>query len=338
MLSFVRKRKKSVFSVVVSFSLFVWFLYRLDVVAFREMLNHLSFFWVFVGLVLFLMQIVLKAYRLKYMLKIENRLLKNTVGITGAYALLKNTLPAGLGDASIFFLLKKVIGVRYSDSVGAFFLLNTVDFMTSVLIFIIFFFSGTNAEFVRPAIPVIMKTLLAVAAVLLVFFYFLIYERRAFGFVTELALLKRSSLGKRFTSFLVNLRHYSLNLLSSESLFVLALFSIGLWILLYLFSVSSCRAIQANLSYLEIFIIYIMMWQINLIPIKGFFNLGSHELGWSLPLTLMGYSTAFADLVAFGTHAVALLNLALASLILMVFFQKSLTEWLAAAMKPEKQG
>jgi len=324
----MKKKGKSLFAIVFSCGLFAYFLHKLDVQAFLSTLGEISFLWIFIGLFLFLTQIVLKAYRLKYVLHIEDRFIKNTIGINGVYTLLKNILPAGLGEVSIFYLLKKGIKIDYSRSVGAFFLFNTIDFLISALVLLgIFLFKG-DSEILLPAISTIIKALLGISAALVMAIYFVIYNRWLFEKMSQLVFINSTKVGRKIFYFLVNMRDYSAVFISFGSVSVLAFFSIILWIVLFFLFVSACGAVHAGLNYWEICVVFIMLWPINALPIKGVLNLGSHQVGWVLPLTLMGYSTTCATLIAFGTHAIALINLAVTALILLVFYHRSLAGWI----------
>ena len=85
---------------------------------------------------------------------------------------------------------------------------------------------------------------------------------------------------------------------------------------------------HANLHCYEMLLLFLMVGAINVLPIRGVGNLGTHELAWVVPLSLLGYSRSSAILMAFGTHAIVFINL-LAVVILMLFFYRgNFVAWL----------
>ena len=173
-----------------------------------------------------------------------------------------------------------------------------------------------------------MRTILGLVAVLSLVLIFFLTDKGLIRRCLQKPFFNNARVGGRIRDFILRFQDCLRDYISLKSCFYLAFLSIVIWITLYLFFVTSCKAIHAQLSYYELLFIFLMMWPVELLPIRGAGNIGTHELGWVIPLSLLGYSQPFATLIAFGTHAVLYINLLVIVGLMLVVFRKNFIDWL----------
>jgi len=232
-------------------------------------------------------------------------------------------LPGFVGEVSIVYLFKKALKIDYSNSSQALLVVRIVDFVLFSLVFLftfLFIFRDfiSNSSLVRN----IIGSLIVLVLICLCFAIFMVVGRKIIYKFLELRFFRENPWGRRTKRFTANFLSQFKASLSLKSVAWLSTLSLLLWFFLYLFFVASVRAIGVDLSYLEIFFIFLILWPINILPVRGPGNLGTHELGWVAALTLLGHTRASASLIAFGTHTVFILCLFVIFLLLLAVYGK----------------
>lgn len=319
----IKKTYKTIVVVLISFVLLFYFLSLLDIGKFISLLKRISVPWVTIGIILFLLQIIIKGLRFKHLLGIKNKSLKKLYGVVGGWSILKYILPGAFGELSILYLLKKIIKIDYSKNTSALFIARTIDFMLFTVLFIVLYiFSFTL--FIDPVIKNIADILLLIVVV--IFFLSIVFlkaQKSVYRFMHK-SFFQKHSIGKKIKVFAINFLKHFKRLMSIKSILYLSAISILMWALIYAMFVASIKAIHVDLNLLEILFIFLVLWPISILPIRGIGNLGSHELGWIMPLVLLGYSQSNAAIIAFGTHVIFYINLVGLIIFMLVMFGKNI--------------
>ena len=84
-------------------------------------------------------------------------------------------------------------------------------------------------------------------------------------------------------------------------------YTLLIWVCMYLYFWCIVASLQVPVTPVHLFWVYILVFPVNLLPIKGVANIGTFEAAWFLSLTLLGFSDSLAADIAFGSHAVQLL-------------------------------
>lgn len=82
--------------------------------------------------------------------------------------------------------------------------------------------------------------------------------------------------------------------------------TIGIWLFVYTNFYFVVRSTGESPLYSQMIVISIIMLPLELIPIQGFANLGTHEIGWTAAFALFGYSTDLALNIAISSHVIML--------------------------------
>lgn len=299
-------RKIKFFSLLlISLGLVVFLSLKLDFKELLKILKEASIPWILLGVLLFAVQILIGMLRFKHLLGIKPDLQWKIYGLQATYSVLKYWLPGFFGEVSILYLFKKSLKIDYSKSSHALFVVRVFDTMLLFLIFTLaFLFFFRDFLFYSGYLKYIMKSLFVLMLICLAVIFFMIAGRKFIFKFLNFRFFRENHWGKKINLFVIGfLSHFKASL-SLRSILRLSGLSLLMWFSNYLIFVVSVRAIGINLRYTEIFFVYLILWPIQLLPVRGPGNLGTHELGWVIALSLLGYSRGSASLIAFGTHAV----------------------------------
>lgn len=64
-----------------------------------------------------------------------------------------------------------------------------------------------------------------------------------------------------------------------------------------------CKTLSSSISFPTIAGIYLFLWPMSLLPVRGFLDLGTHEGSWTVVLMALGYDAATSSFFAVGSHA-----------------------------------
>lgn len=137
--------KKRYISLLVSFGLLAGLIYFSDVGRTAEVLSRANFFYIFIGLIIWLVNAVLRTLRWQYLLeKIHSRIpFFQTMKVFIAGLFISNITPGKTGDPFRSILLKKVQGSKVSKTLPSIMFERVFDVIITVLlsllgVFIIF--------------------------------------------------------------------------------------------------------------------------------------------------------------------------------------------------------
>jgi len=80
--------------------------------------------------------------------------------------------------------------------------------------------------------------------------------------------------------------------------------SICLWAAMYGMFHSATRALAPGFQPEHTLFVYLLLWVVSVLPVRGVANLGTHEGGWVMGLLALGYAREEAIRLALGTHVV----------------------------------
>jgi uncharacterized membrane protein YbhN (UPF0104 family) len=84
------------------------------------------------------------------------------------------------------------------------------------------------------------------------------------------------------------------------------LLTIAIWICVQTNFYFIVLSLGESLTFLQMIVVSIIMVPMTLLPIQGFANLGTHEIGWTAAFALFGYPQATALNIAVSSHIILL--------------------------------
>jgi uncharacterized protein (TIRG00374 family) len=210
------------------------------------------------------------------------------------HSALRNILPIGLGEAAFTYLMKKFYHVSYHEGTAALIIAKIVDLIIfaflAVIAVIIF---STNLQ---------KNVILALGSVSLLVLVLII------GIATLLVLEKNISASKndfKQSFFIRNLCLFgsSIRAVIKRGIgFRLASYSALMVLLMCLCYGLLVYAMGFNIPWHVLVAVYLFVYTINLLPVKGIANIGTFEATWFVVLKNFNIPSPEAAIIGFGAH------------------------------------
>jgi uncharacterized protein (TIRG00374 family) len=277
---------------------------------FIGVMKNISLKWLVVSSLLFLVYQLLRTFRFSLLANARGSgwQLFNTLCL---HSFLNSTLPAGLGEAALVYLLKKLHGLPYPSGAA---LLLAVRFIDLALFCLLFFLVGVAFLDKMP-----LEIFLGMCGLLGALVIALILVRSLSKYETSLG---NSHRGELQTTIREHLRLFldTLAEVSNRKIWLgLILYSAGMWFTMYLFFMTIIFCLGYAIPWHNVLMLYLLILPINLLPIKGIGNFGTHEAAWFIALQILGLKTAESAVLGFGSH---ILFLTVITLTLLIPFSK----------------
>ena len=288
--------------------MFVFFLLKLDLSSYVEVLKRASLPWLASSLFFFCLQIVVRAFRLIWIFDSGRVGIKQALVIQNLHVPLINTLPAGLGDASLLYLLKRVAGVNFGAGAGCYLVLRTVEFSLCLLMFLALTVSGPGISGITGEWLTRSKIIAVVILIGVVAFYFLLLSARFENLIDSLKNRDFPRWARWVIHFIGDIHDQIKHSLGSRGFIRVVMYTAVFYIFVFLNLYSVFRSLNAGLTLGNVFFFYVLIFPFLVIPIKGPMNVGTFEFSWVVLLVLLGVGKQQAVVLAFAGHTIALLN------------------------------
>jgi uncharacterized protein (TIRG00374 family) len=95
----------------------------------------------------------------------------------------------------------------------------------------------------------------------------------------------------------------------------LTLVTLAIWLCVQANFYLIVLALGYPITFFEIIVVSVIMVPMTLLPLQGFANLGTHEIGWTVAFSLFGYGQETAFSLAISTHIIMLIFVLMLGLI-----------------------
>lgn len=290
-------------SFLVTFIFLVYFLLNLDWVLLSSILAKLRWGWLGLAILTYLVNILLRAMRFQSLIYSRPVQLRQLIPISAIHNLLMYLMPAKTGDISYIMLVKDRLNLPLTEGTATLLAVRFYDFsvITVVLAGILPIIRNDIPEWVlQPARIFLLAASLGIA-----------------GVITFLAISSTKKLRGRYKNPVVNRLVAGWNNLiaglveirNSRSSLRIALLTSGIWLCIYTNNFLIGRSLGADISYVHIAVISIVMVPLTLLPLQGFANVGTHEIGWASVLVAFGYTYDTALAISVGSHFLLLASI-----------------------------
>lgn len=301
----MKKYLNVIVSVVIAAALLAYVLRFIDLEKFTDTLKGVSVFWFLISFGLFLIYQWLRALRLALFMKGKGET-KGLFSTMCLHGFLNGTLPAWLGEGAMLYLLKKHHGYGLHSGAATLVAVRMADLGLILLMFVILAAMAFD-RFSAPLamIPVAVGGILAIAAIA-VWLLFILERRLPEG-------------GGKFAGKVYfhtrRLKEAFTEIKGAGATAPLLAYTAAMWLAQYVVFVAIIYALGYALPLYVVFGVYLIGFTVNLLPVKGVANLGTHEIAWFVALKMFGMDPSSAAALGFGSHI-----LILAALIMMLIF------------------
>lgn len=282
-------------SAILTAALVVYLLLNLDWAVLQTAFAHLRAGWLALGLFVYFANIVLRALRFKFLVYSQTATVRELLPVVSLHNMFTYLMPAKSGDISFIFLSKGRLKTSLAEGTATLLAARFYDFVVvALLLALALALAGGQipTALLRASLAFCILVFLGAAGILV----FLQSPLSSREIASKNRLLARVLAA--WKKFVAGLREIQ----SRKGHSRIALLTLGVWLCQYSITYSITRSLGYEISLHQISIIMLVMIPLTLLPLQGFANVGTHELGWTSAFLLFGYSYDAALAIAVGSH------------------------------------
>jgi uncharacterized protein (TIRG00374 family) len=318
----MKKRQTFIYiiSAILSVALLAYLLLNLDWDILRVAFSDIHWGWLALALLAYLVNILLRALRFANL--IYSRPVKwiELIPVAALHNILMYLMPAKTGDVTYIFIAKDRLDLSLTEGTATLFAARFYDFS------VVAAFLTILLPFAKDEIPdwIFIPAIIFCGLILL-------------GTLGILAFLKFSQPNDRPTEIAQRLNHEDTETQRKTNKglrasvpqwfniwhkFIaglreiqqhgahgrVALITAGIWLCVYSNFYFATKSMGLPVAFYHIAIISMVMIPLTLLPLQGFANIGTHEVGWTSVLVAFNYPYKTALAIAAGSHFVLLLS------------------------------
>jgi uncharacterized membrane protein YbhN (UPF0104 family) len=302
------KRKIFVYilSAVLSVLFLVYVLLNLDWAILRVAFSDIQWGWLALALLAYLVNILLRALRFTNLIYSRPVKWAELIPVSALHNILMYLLPAKTGDVTYVFIAKDRLDLSLAEGTATLFAARFYDFsvVAAFLIILLPFSRDEIPDWIfLPAIIFCALILLGTLGILA----FLKFSRTTPEVTkTQKSPILQKALGA-WNKFILGLREIQQHGAHGR----VALITAGVWLCVYSNFYFATKSMGLPVAFYHIAIISMVMIPLTLLPLQGFANIGTHEVGWTSVLVAFNYPYKTALAIAAGSHFVLMLSVLL---------------------------
>lgn len=289
----------------ISAGLLAYLLANLNWEILRIAFSDTQWTWLGLALLAYLVNIVLRALRFSNLIYSREIHWLDIVPISALHNIWTYLLPAKTGDMTYVFFAKHRLNISIPEGTATLLAARFYDFLIVAL------FLGFLLPFSMHEMPewIFQSSLIFCVLVLIGASGIFIFLR--ISKVTSITSILpdeekplRTRLLQAWEKFIVGLREIQSHGAHTRTVVLTAL----IWGCVYLNFYSATQSMGLSVSFYHIVVISLVMIPLTLLPIQGFANIGTHEIGWTSVLVAFHYPYDTALAIAAGSHFVLLIS------------------------------
>lgn len=284
-----------VVSAILTIALLAYLLLNLDWAALQAAFASLHATWLALALFIYFVNILFRALRFKFLVYSRAVTVRELLPIVSLHSMFIYLMPAKSGDVSFIFLSKGRLKTSLVEGAAALLAARFYDFIVvALLLALALALAGDQipTTLLQASLAFCVAVLITAAGVLL----FLRSPLSSREMVTKNRFISRVLAA--WKKFVAGLREIQ----SRGGHTRIGLLTLGIWLCQYTITYSITRSLGYEISLYHISIIMLIMVPLTLLPLQGFANIGTHELGWTSAFLLFGYSYDAALAIAASSH------------------------------------
>jgi glycosyltransferase 2 family protein len=296
-----------VISAVLSVLFLVYVLLNLDWEVLRVAFSDIHWGWLTLALLAYLVNILLRALRFTNLIYSRPVKWAELVPVSALHNILMYLMPAKTGDVTYIFIAKDRLDLSLTEGTATLFAARFYDFsvVAGFLVILLPFSRNEIPDWIfLPAIIFCGLILLGTLGILA----FLKFSKPLES-PSSLGEIQKQASGlqkirKVCNKFIFGLREIQEHGAHGK----VALITAGIWLCVYSNFYFATKSMGLPVAFYHIAIISMVMIPLTLLPLQGFANIGTHEVGWTSVLVAFNYPYKTALAIAAGSHFVLLLS------------------------------
>ncbi|MBL8098647.1 MAG: flippase-like domain-containing protein [Anaerolineales bacterium] len=293
---------------LITIILLIYLFQNLDWEILRTAFRNIEWGWFTLALLSYLISVLLRAQRFTTLMYSRQVQWYKFIPVSALHNILLYLLPAQTGDVTYIFIAKKSLNLSITEGTATLLAARFYDMVVVAFILAVLLPFSKNdmpSWVFYSAVLFCLITLLAGIAI-----FILLRFSKPMAHIEE---FQQQNIFTRiriaWMKFITGLQEIQTNKVHAKTLFLTA----GIWLCLYLNHYFATQSIGLAISFYHIALISVVMIALTLIPVQGFANLGTHEIGWATVLTAFNYPYETALAIAVGTHFTLLISVLVAN-------------------------
>lgn len=293
-----------IISGVISAILLVYLLINLDWEILQTAFSNIQWHWLLLALLAYLINIALRAVRFSNLIYTQKINWLDIVPVSAIHNILMYLLPAKTGDVAYIFLAKNKLNLSLTEGTATLLAARFYDFsvVALALTLLLPFAKKEMPEWIFQSSFIFCILVLSGAIGILIFLK--ITQNANTATPVEKQNSRFQKIKNAWSKFIAGLREIQSHGAHTKT----ATLTAGIWLCLYSNFYFAAKSIGLPVSFYHIIIISIVMIPLTLLPLQGFANIGTHEIGWASVLVAFNYPYQTALTIAAGTHFVLLIS------------------------------
>jgi len=292
-----------IISALLSVALLAYLLLNLDWEILRVAFSDIHWGWLALALLAYLLNIFLRALRFTNLIYSRPVKWLELIPVSALHNILMYLMPAKTGDVTYIFIAKDRLDLSLTEGTATLFAARFYDFA------VVAFFLLILLPISKDEIPdwIFLPAIIFCGLILLGTLGILAFLKFSKPNPAVTQTQKRPVLQKAFAAwnkFIIGLREIQ----SHGAHGKVALITAGIWLCVYSNFYFATRSMGLPVAFYHIAIISMVMIPLTLLPLQGFANIGTHEVGWTSVLVAFDYPYKTALAIAAGSHFVLLLS------------------------------
>jgi uncharacterized membrane protein YbhN (UPF0104 family) len=294
-----------IISALISAVMLTYLLLNLDWDILRVAFSDIHWSWLGVALLAYLVNIGLRALRFSNLIYSRDIHWLDIVPVSALHNILTYLLPAKTGDMTYIIFAKNRLNVSLPEGTATLLAARFYDFLVVGIFLAVLlpFGKGEMPEWIFQSSLIFCILVLVGTLALFIFLRFSKPTSDTEDIQTETKTLKIRFV-RAWKKFITGLREIQ----SHGAHLRTALLTTLIWICVYLNFYSATKSMGLSVSVFHIIVISLVMIPLTLLPLQGFANIGTHEVGWTSVLVAFNYPYETALAIAAGSHFILLIS------------------------------
>ena len=274
-----------------------------------NLLWQIKLSYLLAGAVLYFFRYCIRTIRFNSLNQISSKIrLFKLLKVVFATSLASQTLPFRLGDLAFIYLTKKECELDVESGVISIMMIRIFDLFSAGVIFLfgVFFLKNFYSSFGTYIIIIAVFVFLIVLAILAL----LVWNHKLLLFlqrILDIVLSRWQLLHEKTNHFISRLDDSFLTLSGNFNFISFSFLSIIEWMINYFIFYLLFLGLSIDIRFSEALISITFAAFASILPINSIGNFGTHEVGWSAGLILLGFPKEIAVMTGFASHIYMLL-------------------------------
>jgi uncharacterized protein (TIRG00374 family) len=314
--------KRLLLSLLITVGIFFVLFTQISLEDLYHLLKNINLLWVILGSMGYLLAILFRAIRFRWLIHSKNIPLSELFKITIFYNLSLMILPSKLGELAYPYFLNKISGLTITEGLASLITSRVYDFFIILLIFLITSI-GFQSLFKTNLFLITLFVALLICVTLLVFFYMsnlLKFSSNVLRKISEKIGAKNSKPFQWSQRKIHEMAEDFYAIKARRTYLPVAMISLISWIMVFWMFYAFLMGFGISISFFNVIFGSTIAIFANALPISGLGNWGILEAGWATGFLLVGLSKGEAIATGFGVHILIFIIASIAGIICWLTF------------------